>query len=49
MGDLIVFIAIVVVAGTVGVGLGIFFLAPRISRALDRSDEEPGGRDDRDT
>lgn len=46
MGDLIVFLGIVAVAGTVGIAFGIFFLAPRISRLIDRNDEEPGARDD---
>ena len=44
--DLVVFLVIVAVAATLGIGLGIFFLAPRISRLIDRNDEEPGARDD---
>ena len=44
--DLVVFLVIVAVAGTVGIAFGIFFLAPRISRLIDHSDEEPGARDD---
>jgi len=46
VSDLIVFLGIVAVAGTLGIGLGIFFLAPRISRLIDRNDEEPGAGDD---
>jgi len=46
MSDLVIFLAIVALAATAGIAFGIFFLAPRISRALDRSDEEPGARDD---
>jgi hypothetical protein len=46
MMDLVIFLAIVAVAATAGIALGIFFLAPRISRALDRSDEDPGAGDD---
>jgi hypothetical protein len=46
VGDLVVFLVIVAVAGTVGIAFGIFFMAPRISRLIDRSDEEPGARDD---
>jgi len=46
MSDLVIFIAIAAVAGIAGLALGIFFLAPRISRLIDRSDEEPGAGDD---
>ena len=46
MGDLVVVVVIAAIAGTVGVALGIFFLAPRITRLLDRQDEEPGAGDD---
>jgi hypothetical protein len=44
--DLVVFLGLVAVAATLGIGLGIFFLAPRISRLIDRNDKEPGARDD---
>jgi len=44
--DLIIVLGIAAVAGIVGIAFGIFFLAPRISRLIDRSDEEPGARDD---
>jgi hypothetical protein len=44
-GDLIVFVAIVVVAGSAGIALGML-LAPRIGRLAERADpatiEEPG-------
>jgi Sec-independent protein secretion pathway component TatC len=46
MTDLFAMLIIALVAGTVGVALGIFFLAPRITRFLDRNDEEPGAGDD---
>ena len=46
MMDLIVVLGIAALAGGVGIAFGIFFLAPRISRLIDRSDEEPGARDD---
>ena len=46
MGELVGVLLIAAVAGILGVVFGIFFLAPRISRFLDRSDEEPGARDD---
>ena len=46
MADVIVVLLIAAVAATVGIAFGIFFLAPRISRLLDRQDEEPGARDD---
>jgi hypothetical protein len=46
MGELVGVLLIAAVAGILGIALGIFFLAPRLSRLLDRNDEEPGGRDD---
>jgi len=46
MGDLVIFLGIVAVAGTIGIAFGIFFLAPRISRLIDRNDEESGAGDD---
>ena len=44
--DLIVVLAIAAAAGLGGIVIGMLFIAPRISRALDRHDEEPGARDD---
>lgn len=44
--DVLVFVGLAVLVGLVGVGLGIFFLAPRLSRLADRADEDPGARDD---
>jgi len=44
--DLIVVLAIAAAAGIGGIVIGMLFIAPRISRALDRQDEEPGARDD---
>ena len=41
MADLIVVLAIAALAGLVGLGLGIFFLAPRLTRLTNRADEEP--------
>jgi hypothetical protein len=46
MGELVGVLLVAAVAGILGVALGIFFLAPRIARLVDRSDEEPGGRDE---
>jgi hypothetical protein len=46
MGEVIAFLAIAAVAGLLGLGLGIFFLAPRLSRLTNRADEESdAGRD----
>ena len=48
MPDGIAFVLVIAaIAAVMGVGFGIVFLAPRISRALDRAethDEEPGDR-----
>ena len=44
--DLLVLTAVVAVVGLLGFGLGIFFLAPRLTRLADRTDEEPGDGDD---
>jgi hypothetical protein len=49
MGPLIavsVFALVVVVVAAVGIRLGML-LAPRIDRLTDRTEEEPGGDDDR--
>lgn len=46
MGELLIVLAIALVAGFIGVGFGIFYVAPRISRLADRDDEDPGDRDD---
>lgn len=39
-------LAIAAIVGVVGLAFGIVFLAPRISRRLDRSHEDPGAGDD---
>jgi hypothetical protein len=47
VNDLPIVLLIAAIAAVVGVGLGIFLIAPRISNALDRAeadDEEPGDR-----
>jgi hypothetical protein len=44
--DLIVVLAIAAAAGIGGIVIGMLFIAPRISRAIDPHDEEPGARDD---
>jgi len=47
VNEVILVLAIAVIAAVVGVGLGIVLIAPRISRSLDRAetdDEEPGDR-----
>lgn len=46
VAEVVLVLVIAAVVGTVGVVLGIFFLAPRVSRHLDRSDEEPGAGND---
>ena len=46
IGELVAFVVIVAIAGAVGIGFGIFFLAPRLSRLSDRKDEEPRDGDD---
>jgi len=45
---LVIVVVVALVAAVVGVRLGIFVIAPRISRAMDRreADEEPGDRHD---
>jgi hypothetical protein len=45
---LVVVVLVALVAAVVGVRLGIFVIAPQISRAMDRRDaaEEPGDRHD---
>ena len=40
--DLVIFLALVGVIAAVGVWLGIFFLAPRLTRLADRHDEDTG-------
>ena len=39
-GELVLLVAVAVVAAVIGLGFGIVILAPRISRALDAADEE---------
>lgn len=46
VGDLVAFLALTAVVVIVGLGFGIFFVAPRLSRLADRNDEERGARDD---
>lgn len=46
MSDLVIVLAIAAVAGIGGIVFGMLFIAPRISRAVDRQDEEPGAGDD---
>src|SRR3970282_1836577 len=46
MADVLVFLAIAAAAGIGGIVIGMLFLAPRISRALDRKAEEARGRAD---
>ena len=44
--ELALIIALALVAGAVGLSFGIFFLAPRLSRLADRSDEDTGAESD---
>ena len=46
VGELAFFLVLTAVVGTIGVALGIFFLAPRLSRHAERNDEEPGAGND---
>jgi hypothetical protein len=46
VGELAVFLVLTAAVGTIGVALGIFFLAPRLSRHAERNDEEPGAGND---
>lgn len=44
--EVIVFLALAGVVAAIGVGLGIFFVAPRLSRMADRNDEDTGAGTD---
>ena len=46
MGDVIAFVVIAGLAGLLGLGLGILFLAPRLSRFANRADEDDSDGDD---
>ena len=46
VGELLALVAATAIIGTIGVAFGIFFLAPRITRRLDRTDEESGAGPD---
>jgi len=46
IGDIVVILVIAAIAGGVGIGFGIFFLAPRLSRLAERKEEEPRDGDD---
>ncbi len=46
IGEVVALVVIAVVAGVIGIGFGIFFLAPRLSRLAERMDEEPRDGDD---
>lgn len=46
LAELVLFVALALVAGALGVGFGIFFLAPRLSRLADRDDEDDGAGND---
>ncbi len=46
LGELFAFIVLAAVIGTIGVALGILFLAPSLSRLAERNDEEPRVGDD---
>ncbi len=46
IGDLVVVVVVAALVGLAGVGFGIFFVAPRLSRLADRSDEDAGAGDD---
>ncbi len=44
--ELIAFLVLTGIVAAIGVGLGIFFLAPRLSRLADRNDEDTGAGTD---
>ena len=46
IGELVGFLLIAGIAGAIGIGFGIFFLAPRLSRLAAPKDEEPRDGDD---
>jgi hypothetical protein len=46
VGELLAFLVLTAAVGTIGVTLGIFFLAPRLSRHAERDDEEHGAGHD---
>ena len=46
LAELALFLLLTFVVGVLGVGFGIFFLAPRLSRRADRDDEDPGAGND---
>jgi hypothetical protein len=46
IGEVVAVIVIAAIAGAIGIGFGIFFLAPRLSRLAERTDEEPRDGDD---
>ncbi len=46
IGEILAFLVLTGVIGTIGVAFGILFLAPRLSRLAERNDEEPGAGDD---
>lgn len=46
--DLAVLLIVALVAGAIGLGLGIVVMAPRIGRAIDRSRKDEEASDGRD-
>ena len=46
IGEVIAILVIGGFAGAIGIALGIFFVAPRLSRFVERKDEEPRDGDD---
>lgn len=46
IGEVAALVVIAIIAGVIGIGFGIFFLAPRLSRLAERMDEEPRDGDD---
>ncbi len=44
--QVVILVTLAAVIGTAAFGLGIFFLAPRLSRLIDRNDEDAGAGDD---
>ena len=46
IGEIVAIVVIAAIAGALGIGFGIFFLAPRLSRLAERTDEESRDGDD---
>lgn len=48
VADLAVLLIVALIAGGIGLGIGIVVMAPRIGRAIDRTDKDEEASDGRD-